>query len=426
MIQVGNRFSYNALSYTRDPTLDWGNVSNGVPPYVEFATVNNQKPWQLLDPLIGVASNLGLDGWGFALAAYAPAGVGRQAFPANGGQRYLMVSREAVILNYTASVAWQYRERFGVGVSLQWIHVPRLNYELMIDAYRQNREANPVSSEFDMLATTTGSDPFTFNAILGAWFRPLPFLEFGASGQVIPTQIKTNSRLSIEPYTQAMRDRGEVTLSRDGAPANDVTLTLPLPITARAGARYVHLRGGREIFDVELNLGYESWSRVKRFTLDSNGLEARFLGQPLDVGVIEIEKQWRDTFSVHLGGDFAALPGLLTLRGGLFYETAVANRQYANVDFVSGQQLGGALGASVFVGRAEVSVAYGFRRQPRFRIGEGDARVFQEVPGNLCQPPYTDVDRCHPEYFGQPSPAVNAGSYSAYTHVASLDLLFRF
>ena len=158
-----------------------------------------RRPWQLVDPLLGVSSDLGLRNWGFALAAYAPPGAARLEFPGDGGQRYLMVSREAVILNYTASAAWQYRERFGVGVSLQWIHVPRLDYELVIDANQFPGDVNPVSSELDMLASVSGSDPFTFNAILGAWYRPLPFLEFGASGQVIPTRSRPRAGCPSTP-----------------------------------------------------------------------------------------------------------------------------------------------------------------------------------------------------------------------------------
>src|SRR4029077_2998495 len=138
----------------------------------------------------------------------------------------------------------------------------------------------------------------TFNAILGAWYRPLPFLELAVSGQVIPTQIKTHSRLSVSPLSPAIVD--DVQLRRDGVPANDVSLSLPLPITARVGVRYIHQRGGRELFDIELDLGYESWARVKRFTVDGNGLDATLLAQHLDVGLIEVEKQWRDTFSAQL------------------------------------------------------------------------------------------------------------------------------
>ena len=424
LVQVGNRFSHDAFSYTREPTLDWGRLDNGVPPYVQFATVNEAHPFQLLDPLLGFASNLGLPDWGFALVAQAPAGIARREFPTDGGQRYMMVSREAVILSYSASAAWRHRDTFGVGVTLQWIHVPRLSYALVIDANQFPAQVNPVSSELDMLARVTGSDPFTFNAILGAWYRPLPFLEVAASGQLIPAQIKTRSRLSVSPLSPEIHD--PVVLRRDGALADDVSVTLPLPLTARLAVRYLHLRGGREVFDLELDLGYESWSRVKRFTVDGNGLTGNLLAQRLDVGLIEVDKQWRDTFSLHLGGDFAALPGRLTVRGGGFYESAVARRRTAHVDFPSGAQLGGALGGSVFVHGIELAFAYEYRFQPRVRVGEGEAGVYQEVPGSQCQPPYLDSNTCHPQYLGQRAPAVNAGSYSATSQVASVEILYRF
>ena len=58
-----------------------------------------------------------------------------------------------------------------------------------------------MSSPYDILATTSGSDPFTFNAILGAWVRPAPFLELGFAGQVVPASIVTNSKLVVDPST---------------------------------------------------------------------------------------------------------------------------------------------------------------------------------------------------------------------------------
>ena len=203
-------------------------------------------------------------------------------------------------------------------------------------------------------------------------------------------------------------------------------LTLPLPLTARAGVRYVHVRGGRPLFDLELNVGYESWSRVKQFTVDGNGLEANLLAQRINVGLIQVDKRWRDTISVHLGGDFIALPGRLTLRGGLFYETAVANRSHAHVDFVSGSQRGVAAGASFFIRRVEVAIAYEFRQQPAIRVGEGAGKVYQEAPGSRCQGDFMSLDNCHPQYLGQPAPVVNAGTYAAHSHIALLDLLYRF
>lgn len=420
-IQVSNRFSYNSHSFTRQPTLDWGDLDNGVPPYVVFDEVQNDKPWQLLDPLIGVSTKFGLRDWVFALVSYSPAGVARQEFPVDGAQRYMMVSRDAQIINHTANAAFRVSDEFAVGASLQWIIVPKLDYSLIIDG--DPFDQNPVSSPLDMVASLSGSDTFTPNAILGAWYRPAPFLELGVSGQIIPADIRTQSTLSVEPLGSGFST--DVVLQRDFQPANDVQLSLPLPLTARLGVRYIQHRAARELFDIELNLVYETLSRVERFTMDGSGLRARFEGQDVDIGLIEVEKHWRDTFAVLLGGDYAAVPNLLSLRGGLFYETGVAPRAYSNVDFVNGQQLGGTLGGSLLLDQFEVALSYEYRHQPTVHLTEGEGQVYVEAVASNCQPPYDDAP-CNEPYFGQPAPTVNAGTYRAHSHIASLDVLYRF
>jgi hypothetical protein len=204
-----------------------------------------------------------------------------------------------------------------------------------------------------------------------------------------------------------------------------VRLTLPLPLSARAGVRYRGLQGEQELFDIELDVVYEAWSRVDRFRLDSGGLTAELRGQRIDIGNIDIDKRWRDTLGLQLGGDYVVTQ-LFTVRAGLFYATAAAPKKYAHVDFVSGAQLGGALGASLRVLGAEIALAYQLRLHPAVHLSEGEAAVFQETPGSQCDPPYTDEDLCHPQYLGRPAPAINAGEYRAHAHALSLDVLYAF
>lgn len=424
LLHVGNRFSRNALSFTRAPTLDHGNLAMGVPPLVEFAPSENGAPWQLIDPLLGVASSLGLDGWGFALSVIAPPGIAREEFSVDGGQRYLMVEREAILLDFAASAAYSVSDDFAVGASLVWRSAPRIEYALVIDAVPFPGEANPVSSELDLLARTRGSDAFVPGTVLGAWYRPTRSLELGASATFWLSDIETESRLSIDALSPEIDD--EVVLRRDAEFADNVSLSLPLAHSVRLGVRYIHRGGSRELFDVELDVAYETWSRVDQFTLDSRGLEASLLSQRIDIEQIQIAKQWRDTWSLQAGGDVNVVDGVLTARAGLLYESAVADRRYAHVDFPSGTLWGGALGASLFVSGVELALAYDFRRQNRVQVSEEEARVYQEVPSSSCVEPFTDPDLCHPEYLGQPSPAVNAGSHAAHSHVASLDVIYRF
>ena len=246
---------------------------------------------------------------------------------------------------------------------------------------------------------------------------------FGLSGQVVPSNIVTHSTIEVTPLDASLDPRG-VRLTRNGSPANDVTVTLPLPLLARAGVRYRNLVSNRERFDVELDVEYVTWSRVKRFTIETNGLQANYSGQVVDLNQIKIEKHWRDTLGVKLGGDYAVLPGRLTLRAGGYYESAVADPAYANVDFPGAAQFGGALGASLFVRRFEVVAAYMLKLQPSVSVSEANARVYQQVPASLCP---TDPTNCNPNLLpGQPSPAINAGTYNATSHFLALSLVYRY
>ena len=71
-------------------------------------------------------------------------------------------------------------------------------------------------------------------------------------------------------------------------------------------------------------------------------------------------------------------------------------------------------------------MAYEYRQQPRISVSNGNARVYQEVPGSPCEPPYTDTTDCHPEYYGARAAPANGGSYRAHSHVLALDVLYQF
>jgi long-subunit fatty acid transport protein len=426
LIHLGNRFSHNAQGYSRAPTVDYGSPdSSGGFPVHTFARVKNARPIQALDPIAGVASHLGLETWVFAFAVQAPPGVARQSFPIDGGQRYLMVDYEALMLNYSISAAWKASDKFGLGASVQWIHVPRLKYSLVINANPFVAGANPVSSKLDMLASLKGSAPVTINTVLGAWYRPVPALEFGISGQVIPTRIRAKSQLDITPVSSETDDTVELT--RNGDRANDVTLTIPLPLIARTGIRYRHLLpNSQESFDIELDVVYETWSRVNHFTVATRGLHAEFQGQGSELGDIYVEKRWRNTVGVHLGGEYALMPNTLALSGGVFYQTPLADSAYANVDFATGAQLGGAIGATVSWNHHRVALAYEYRQQRSLTLSEAESRVYQTTPLSPCKAPYTDRSKCSTYYLGLPGPPVNAGTYDAHSHLVVLDWLYNF
>src|SRR5206468_3179282 len=152
--------------------------------------------------------------------------IAQEQFPTTGGQNYMMVHRQAIILDYAATVAWKYGDLFGLGFTAECISVPRLDYSLVINGTPFAGQAHPVSSPLDLLADTRGADWATFNARVGAWLRPAPWLELGAAGQVVPNSLVTHSKLNVTGLDPSV---GPVTLTRNGSLADDVTITLPLP-----------------------------------------------------------------------------------------------------------------------------------------------------------------------------------------------------
>ena len=262
--------------------------------------------------------------------------------------------------------------------------MPRLDYSLIINGNPATATGvvTPVSSPLDLLAQTTGSDWLTFNAIVGGWVRPRPWLEFGLAGQVLPANIVTKSNLTLVPADPHGTSRlgaaddhaaGGTTQRRHDhlAAAAHGARGRALPTPARH-ARALRRRAGRRIRDLVARQGVHP--RHQRA-----GRPWR-AGQSVPLGQIKIAKQWNDVFSVKLGGDVNLVPDRWTLRAGAYYETAVAPAAYANVDFPGAKVFGAALGGSLLLRQLEIALTYQLRYQPSFTVSEADARFYQQVP----------------------------------------------
>ena len=260
---------------------------------------------------------------------------------------------------------------------------------------------------------------------MGAWFRPAPSLEFGLAGQVVPANIVTHSTLD------AHRPRSDARWARSArrgtaTPANDVTVKLPLPLLVRGGARYRHLAGGRELFDLELDVEYETWSRAKAFTVESNGLVATPLeASTSPIGTITVPKQWNDVLSVKLGGDFNLVPERWTLRAGVYYETAASPSAYANVDFPGRRAARAGRSArrcccSRWRWPSPISCAIN-RASPSRRRTPASTSRRPAAPA----PPPTPTEQLQRPLSGQPH-RVNAGTYAATSHLVSLAVVYRY
>lgn len=331
-----------------------------------FDTVRNDDLFPILGTLV-VTSDFGLDNWTFAAGVYGPNGHGNQRWADYGPQSFQMTELNVLLAYYSLGAAWKWKDVFGVGAVVQYADLIRLNYGLVSDSV-VTPGLNPIPDpESTQLVTTIElKDRTAATAQIGAWYRPHQRLELGVSSRFVPVYFKAKGGVSVDKPTLVTEDIR-------------VAMDMTLPVIVRGGLRYVHDTGTREWFDIELDAVYESWSMLKSFDLDVQG---RINGQELQR--LTIDKNWKDTVSVRLGGDVHPLPPYLTLRTGAFFETAAAPKNYSNIDFPSFRRVGVGGGFSAGAKGAYLTVGYMHVFQEKRTVTEEYGKVFGQRPLRPC------------------------------------------
>lgn len=377
-----------------------------------LAPVKNEAPLFPLGVMGALTHDFGLDGWTFGLSVYGPNGSGRQEWPVTGGQRYLLTELEAFLVFYGASVAWG-RDDFGIGATVQYADLSSLRYSLVADGTTAP-ERSPYQSATDVEATLDVSDRFAMTAIVGGWWRPVPWLELGLSGRVVPVYFQAEGDITLANVPgSAVFTPDQLEIANSSA-----AFDLALPPTARFGVRYRHLNGGVEVFDLEVDVVYEAWSVVKAYDLDLAGQIVLFANEEAED--TSIEKRWRDTLSVRLGGTWAVLPDLLKLSAGGFYEQGAAPENYTHLDFPASDRFGVGGGLEVRVAQGEgyavdLVAAYSHIFESEVQVDERFGKVFQQRPVAPCP------DECR----GLDGIPANAGRFQTSYDTLSLGLGLR-
>ncbi len=323
-----------------------------------------------LFPILGalaVTSDFGLDNWTFAAGVYGPNGVGRQDYGDYNPQSFMLTELDVLLAYYTLGAAWKYKDVFGVGAVVQYADLIRLDYGVVADS-GLTPALDPVPDDAStQLATRIElSDRAAATAQIGFWYRPLQRLELGVSSRIVPIYFHPKGGVSVDKETLVTEEI-------------KVQMDLTLPAIVRGGIRYIHDTGDRQWFDIELDAVYESWSLLKEFDLD---VEGRINGQELQE--LTLPKNWKDTVSVRLGGDFIALPPYLTVRAGGFFETAAVPDNFSHIDFPSFRRGGVGAGFSAGAKGAYLTVGYMHVFQEKRTVDEQFGKIAQQRPLRPC------------------------------------------
>ncbi len=418
--QRGTRFLYNHnLVWENVRFVRWpSQIPQTAPVPAGFdpeTPVHNTEPLFPLGVTLALGSDFGLENWSFGIGLFGPSAVGRVVFPINGSQRYLFTESDILAVYYTATAAYGRRKHWGVGLSLQYVHVPHARLSLVVDASTPGSPLQPYFSRYDVLATIDAKDNFSMTAIAGAWWRPHPRWELAIATRFIPAKLGLTGRPKLEPLDNP---GNALAGDPDSVVLHDASLRFDLsfPVFVKGGVRYIHPGpGGEPLFDVEADVTWENWSVVDRYDVKLSGT-ASVAGTERPLPDIVVPKAWRDTLSVRTGGTVHVLPGRLSVSAGGFWERGATPPGYEHFDFISFDRwgLGGGIQGHVF--GVDVLLSYMHIFQERRSVDELHAKVFQQRP--LAQCP----DACG-GYDGVPA---NAGTIDSSLDILSFGLQFHF
>lgn len=419
---IDNNLAFSRYRFARD-----GGDSFGPFPAVQAnATPPFYAPW------FGLATDFGFfKRLTFAVGIYGPSSIGKRTFPMfvptdsgkdrPGPARYDIATTDLSIFFPTLAVGVRASKYLDLGFSVQQASA---QIKLASMTYApQSLPIFPQSSACSMQAEVAGCDSLT--RITGSSYDNY-LLQLGALAHLgksvdLGFNVRSASNLGIRPIVV----RGTVSATEPlylqgagiGAEKMDGEFTINLPWVFRGGVRYGQKLGGTQLFDIELDAIYEAWSWLDgtdhQLTL-KNPPPLVNKGQPVQ---ITLPHHYRDTIGLRLGGSLympLAADAGVTMRMGGFYDSSASNDADLRLDFDTLEKLGICAGLGFSLRGVEVNFAYSYQHSLPRTVSNGQLSVIDGTTGQPVQ------------VGGMSTPAINNGTYSGSTHIASIGLTLRF
>jgi long-chain fatty acid transport protein len=344
---------------------------------VDYAPVSNQAP-PLPDPSLAVSSDFGLSRFVFALGAYGPY-TGLARFPEDGAQRYSLIRADNFGALLAAAAAWEPLPGLRLGVAPTLVSL-RINNTLAASSF-PGIFGGPEEPDQDGVVQFVASDDFVPTVVAGLWLAPgewlgaLRGLEIGFSfmaGVSFDARGELRSRLPDHLYWDG------VTMDPE---TPRVSTRFRFPWVVRGGVRYADA-GQR--FDAELAVVFEDWSVFDVIEVET--LEPAYYRNVPTIGdyrvlPLRLERHYRDTLSVRLGGSYRLLPWLW-LRAGAYRENGASPDVYYSVAAADTGKWGLSFGAGVVLGAFEIDLGYLHVFADDRDIPVSESRAMQTNPSN--------------------------------------------
>lgn len=285
--------------------------------FESFPEVSNQAPPRP-DPQVLIGGPTGVDGLTWAGGLFAPYAAS-QKLPRGGPQRYSLVDNSSSAIAFLGlSLAYEFNDSFRIGAGFQNA-VSRFELTNVTSGYT-GLFGRPEDRDLDIQTKVTVEDFFAPTGNAGLWFAPGDHFQIALSAQLPARIFDRDADIQVRWGSHPVFDGAELS-------KNSVAGGIPLPFIGRAAFRYA----GTD-FDVELTGVFEGWSSFDNITVEPKGMEVENVSGigAIPLAPLSIPKNWRDTFSVRLGGSYQVSPPL-TLRAGYTYEVGAVPGSYYTI-----------------------------------------------------------------------------------------------
>ncbi len=329
----------------------------------------------------------------FAVAAgiYGPSANGHLLFPDPAGrspnnvlkqtpQRYELIESNIIVLYPTLAMAWRPLSWLDVGIAYS-VRSSTTDNTLTLYAAPTSGEDPEWDARAQIKTHDFGyrlhgpwsgdSKESTGRLNVGLLVRPpgLDGFSIGLSGHPSEAINATGTLNTVPP------DNAKIVQAR--VIGDSISVLYNYAAEARLGVRYATSN-----WAVEFDTVYEGWSALKRFHVEPHGMKIEETSggktTTQDVAPIDIEKDWRDVFSLRAGGEWRPHGGPLTLRLGALVEPSAIPTSTLSVDFPNTESAGVSIGAEYAVtDHLTVALAYERLISPTQQIR--DSQIIQPV-----------------------------------------------
>lgn len=371
---------------------------------------------------------------GLALGVVAPASSGKNTWGSKSGvvegvtgeerpapNRYMQAFTDATVFRFVFAGGFEITPWLRLGAGFLW-GMGFTDTSTYVTPFAGEKPGQDIRVDLrDM------NDVFIPGAVASVHAHPLDSLELALSFQYSDDiDSEGRGRLTFADFaTTTNTTEDGATVPSDTGWMDGVTLKVPQFMVLRFGARWALPRSKvpqdrawdpmlDEVFDIALDVAWERNSRVDAFrvtmpednTIDIDVQPDFQFAAPVPTETIQ-PKGFQDQVTVHLGGDYNVVPGRLTLRTGLSFESNGYDRPLVQIDFQPGRRFGLHLGLTARFGGFELGLAYARIFQKDVVVSEQEAALRQIVTL-------------------EPGAVINAGRYENSWDLLSLGLAYRF